>query len=433
MKNARYCVLSALIKIDKNNSYSNLLIDSVLTSSELSSVDRPFAVRLFYGVIERRITLDACIKKHSKAPLSKLDTDIKNIIRIGLYQLIYMDSVPDSAAVNETVNLCGYVKKQSAKGYVNAVLRSFIRENKTVPLPSQENKSEYFSVAYSCPVSLVKKWIEEYGEELTEQILKTSVTTPPIFIRVNTLIISPERLKNSFADSGINAFDSNIENSMRIVKTSDIEQLEQFKKGWFHVQDISSQKLCSLISPKKNEIIFDMCSAPGGKTATIAQMNGSCYVKAFELHPKRVRLVNNLLNRLNISNAECYVNDASKYNPEIGQADKVLCDVPCSGYGVIRRKPEIKYKSADVFDNLIETQSEILETSSKYVKPGGLLIYSTCTLNKMENDDVAERFLNSNNEFKPYLLQEYNDYKHTFFPDEHGGDGFFAAFFERCM
>lgn len=436
MKTSRELVLEALCKMQTKDAFSNIVIDKLLTESKLDIRDRAFASKLFYGVIERKITLDFCISKYSKMPMNKISYDILNILRMGIYQLVFMKSVPDNAAVNESVKLVEKVKKISAKGFVNAILRSFLRDDKKIPVPNHNKfPKKYLSVKYSCPERLIEKWQNEYGEENTEQILKASIGAPPIFIRVNTEKTDKQELKEKLEKSKITVSEiDECDNCLIISNSGGIENLKEYREGLFYVQDLASQLLCNLIAPKSGETIFDMCAAPGGKSFTMAQyIKNDGHIFALDMHNHRVNLIKKGAERLSLYCIETKTNDATVFDDELGLADKVLCDVPCSGFGVIRRKPEIKYKNIDEFDSLNLIQKNILDTSSKYVKKGGVLIYSTCTLSKAENDAVADDFLLSHTDFSPCIINRYDDYKHTFLPCEHNSDGFFVAMFKKNL
>ncbi len=432
MDNARLFVLKLLIKME-NNGYSNIILDRALLESDITLQDKKFASSLFYGVIERKITLDFIIKKYLSMPIEKIDKDILQILRMGFYQLVYMDSVPDSAAVNESVNLAKSIRKKSAAGFINAILRNFIRDKKIINFP--ENKLECLSIKYSCPLWLVEKWISEYGEENIESLLQSTVSIPETALRVNTLKVSQDELLERLSFENISAQKHESIPNCILTKGGNLENLQSFKDGLFHVQDISSQLCCMALAPNEGEIILDMCAAPGGKSFTIAQLmnsNGSVY--AFDLHAKRVNLIKKGAERLGIDCIKAETGDAREFNPGIPLADKILCDVPCAGLGVISKKPEIKYKDYKELGNLPEIQYNILKNASRYLKPGGEIVYSTCSLSREENDEVADRFLNENPNFSgKSFLEEYGlpfgDYKATILPVHFNSDGFFIAKF----
>lgn len=437
MADPRLTVVKMLMKMDSSEAYSNLLLDHVFSESDLSERDKAFAAALFYGVLERRLTLDYIIEKNSKIPFAKLDPAAVVILRTGLYQLLYMDSVPESAAVNESVKLCKKLKCFSAQGFVNGMLRSFIRGGKKISYLGLEPEKR-LSVEYSCPQWLTEKLVREYGTDFAVRALKASVGKPPVYARVNTLKTTTEKLLAELSKHRIKAAAyPGLDNCIKLEKSGDIEKCAPFRQGLFHVQDISSQLCCLTLRPVVNETVLDVCAAPGGKSFTLAELmgnNGRLY--SMDLHDMRVGLIEDGSARLGIKMITAMQNDASKFNGELPQADRVLCDVPCSGLGVIRRKPEIKFKSAEDFEGLPEIQYQILETSARYVKPGGTLVYSTCTLSRAENDEVAGRFAAAHPEFLPIVQPvpyagAAGEPMRTYCPDENGGDGFFTASFRR--
>ena len=437
MADPRLTVVKMLMKMDSSEAYSNLLLDHVFSETDLSERDKAFAAALFYGVLERRLTLDHIITQNSKIPFEKLDTAAVMILRTGLYQLLYMDSVPESAAVNESVKLCKKLKCFSAQGFVNGMLRSFIRNGKKISYLGMPPEKR-LSVEYSCPEWLTEKLLREYGTDFAVKALKASVGKPPVYARVNTLRTTTDKLLAELARHRIKAEAyPGLENCIRLEKPGDIEKCAPFRQGLFHVQDISSQLCCLTLRPVVNETVLDVCAAPGGKSFTLAELmgnNGRLF--SMDLHDMRVGLIEDGAARLGIKIITARQNDAMKFCAELPRADRVLCDVPCSGLGVIRRKPEIKYKSPADFDGLPEIQYQILETSARYVKPGGTLVYSTCTLSRAENNDVAERFAAAHPEFAPIVQHvpfeaAAGEPMRTYCPDENGGDGFFTASFRR--
>ncbi len=432
MQNARRFTKDLLKVCFEKSSYSNILLDNALVKSDLSKQDKRFAANLFYGVIERRITLDAVINKYSKRPVEKLSSDILQILRMAVYQLLYMDSVPDRAAVYESVKLAKTKKNPALCGYVNGVLRAFLRDGKRIPESNDE--IDNLSVKYSCPKWLIEKWISEYGKDLALDMLETSVGRPPVTARLNVLKMPADEIVDGLRKSGIVTKTRNeVNNCVEFFDVGEISDLKAYNDGLFHIQDISSQLCCEILAPKPNETVLDVCSAPGGKAFTIAEiMNNQGRIIACDLHKQRVRLIENGAKRLGIDIIEAIVNDASVYSDEIGLADKVLCDVPCSGLGVIRRKPEIKYKNPNDFDSLKDVQRKILEVSSKYLKKGGVLVYSTCTLSRAENNEIIDWFLENNTDFEKGSINGFSgikngEYKVTVTPKMFDSDGFFIA------
>lgn len=415
----------ALLKLEKDNAYSNIALDVVLSKSIFSGRDRAFISALFYGVIERKLTLDYQLSLYLSKPLKKLKTEVLTVLRMGAYQILFMDKVPDSAAVNESINIAKKTGQNYASGLINAVLRKICQNG--LLMPNKENFSEYLSVKYSCPEKLIKKWIEEYGKNTCIDILEQTVGVPEIFIRVNNCKISSEALVTLLTAEGISTEKTEYPYTLKInLAGHDIEKLDSFKKGYYHVQDLASQLCSAALQPEKGDTVFDLCAAPGGKTYTIAEiMENEGRVLSFDIHKSRVDLINSGASRLGLTIVDGKVGDACIFNSELGLADRVLCDVPCSGLGIIRRKPEIKYKNPDDFKELPEIQYKILANASRYLKVGGVLVYSTCTVSKAENECVCDKFLVEHPGFIKKL-----PYK-TFIPGKEGSDGFFIAVIER--
>ncbi len=436
MGDARMTAVKLLMRMDGDGAYSNILLDSAFSESRLSARDKAFAAALFYGVIERRLTLDYIIEKNSDLPFEKLDKNAVIVLRTGLYQLMYMPSVPESAAVNESVKLCKRLGLFHAVGFVNGLLRNFIRNGKRLELEGLSDE-ESLSIEFSCPVRLTEKWTAEYGAASARKILEASVGAPPIYARVNTLKVSEAELVDILRREGIKAeVFPGLSGCVRLEKTGDIESSGAFKNGLFHIQDISSQLCCLTLRPIVNETVLDICAAPGGKSFTMAELMGNNgRVISMDLYEQRVNLIADGAKRLGLRNVEPRVNNAVSFSEELPPADRVLCDVPCSCLGTIRRKPEIKYKDEDLSE-LPRLQRAILEVSSRYVKVGGTLVYSTCTLSKAENEGVAEDFAKTHDDFAPIVQPlQYagipNAPMRTFFPEKDGGDGFFTAAFRR--
>ncbi|MGN1418223.1 MAG: 16S rRNA (cytosine(967)-C(5))-methyltransferase RsmB, partial [Acutalibacteraceae bacterium] len=288
---------------------------------------------------------------------------------------------------------------------------------------------------YSCPDWLIHKWTHEYGKENTEELLKASVTKAETIIRVNTLRTDEATLKNILTEQGVACESGTVENSLKIsLSGKELSRLPAFCDGLFHVQDTASQLCAVALGAKSGETVFDLCAAPGGKSFTIAQnMNNSGKVLSFDLYQHRAELIAKGAKRLGIDIITAQTGDASEYNEQIGLADKVLCDVPCSGLGIIRRKPEIKYKTQESLGELPDIQLKILKNGAQYVKKGGRLVYSTCTLSKAENEEVCLAFLKDNSDFYPVKpLEKISDENFvTLMPHTNNSDGFFVAAFER--
>ncbi|MEG0692729.1 MAG: 16S rRNA (cytosine(967)-C(5))-methyltransferase RsmB [Oscillospiraceae bacterium] len=441
MKTSRQSAYDTLLSVCKDKAYSNIALDKTLTEAKLESKDKSFATVLFYGVLERKITLDYILSKYSKKPVNKLDKEVLVILEMGIYQLLYMDSVPDSAAVDECVKLVAYARKASAKPFVNAVLRGFIRDKKEFELPNiKSDKLFHYSVKYSCPKWLFSQWEKQYDLDTAIKLSKASLERAPLTVRVNTLKTTTEKLIVYLANRGVKATEhSYLENCLLLEETGSIEKLPQYRQGLFYVQDAASQLCVKALNPIPNQIVLDICSAPGSKSFTIAQyMQNEGELYSFDLYEHKLKLIKDSAKRLGITIIQTALQDGAIKNDSIKMADRVLCDVPCSGLGIIRRKPEIKYKNEEDFKGLPEIQYNILKNAASYVKSGGCLVYSTCTTNKKENEEVVNRFLSENNSFKPLQLakniskiENNNNSMITLLPHINECDGFFIALFEK--
>lgn len=432
MDTARLQAVKLLGKTFGKGGYSNILLDKALSESSMSQKDKALCAALYYGVLERRITLDYIISGYSRMKPAKLNPEALNILRCGIYQLKFMDNIPDSAAVNESVNTAKKLRLGSLSGFINAVLRNFLRDGKQIKYP--ENNTKKLSIEYSSPEWLVNLLLENYSENQTISLLESSVEKPPVTVRINELKGTLPQILEKLSD--LSPESTAIDRCFKI-SCGDVTETQAFKDGLFHVQDIASQFCCMALDPKEGETVLDLCSAPGGKAFTLAEMmNDKGKIFAFDIHENRVNLIKNGADRLGISCIESKTGNASFYDINMPPADKILCDVPCSGLGVIRRKPEIKYKSFDEFYRLPEIQYKILENAVKYLKPGGELVYSTCTVNPAENGQVIDRFLREHKNFKGVsFLKEFGKpfggYKVTLFPENFNSDGFFISKIKR--
>lgn len=430
-ENPRRTAVKLLCRVEEGNAFSNLLLDEHFSRSRMDQRDKSFCTALFYGTLERKLTLDEIIKGYITRPGDRISSEVRNILRTAIYQLLYMDSVPESAAVNEAVKLASKNRNPAVKGFVNGVLRQYIRDGKGIPLGA--DIADRLSLMYSCPKQLVEKWIGELGREKTEQLLADSLGRPPVTIRTNTTRVTPEALAERLAAAGLTVHKNKYVGEALGISGVSPESTSEYAEGLFHVQDVSCMLCCRALDPKPGMTVLDMCAAPGGKTFTVAEMMGNeGRVLAFDLHKKRAGLIAEGAKRLGLTIIEADGNDAKVYRKDLPQADRVLCDVPCSGLGVIRRKPEIKYKDLAEFDRLPEIQYEILDTCSRYVKAGGVLVYSTCTVSEAENAGVVLKFLKEHTDFELSSFGEgFGQFSGedmlTVLPCYFGSDGFFIA------
>jgi len=411
---AREMSVKILQHMEEKKSYSNIILDEYLNKNrdKLKYNDINLISEIVYGTICWKITIDAIIEKYSKIPLKKISKWILNILRIGIYQIIFLDKIPKSAAVNESVNLS---KKYGAKssGFVNAILRKVEKKD--------YEEIEDFSKKYSIPQWLINELKENYSNKELENICKAFNIKPRTTVRINLLKITKEEFIKKLKNNGID-FEETDEYEFLFLKIKNIANCELYNEGYFTVQDISAGMTAKILKPNPGDIVLDACSAPGGKTTHLAEiMKNYGEIYAWDLHKHRLNLVKQNAERLGINIIQIEVKDASKKNERLSNKfDKVLLDVPCSGIGVIKRKPDIKWqrKKEDI-EPIIKTQKQILNVCSSYVKSGGYLLYSTCSILKKENEGIVNDFINKNNNWK--IVEQY-----TILPNDNQ-DGFFIC------
>lgn len=429
--NARESAFLSLQKYENSGVYSNIELSYAIERGDLEGAEKALYTALFYGVIERKLTLDYYISLLSAR--EDIDLNVRIILRMGLYQLIYMTKIPESAAVNESVKLATrfYAKKNSSN-FINAVLRNYIRKKDTLKLPDEEKEpSKYLSVRYSVPEWICNLWSEAYGKEKTVKILETVNAKPSMTLSVNTLRTMPAALCEALNLSGIKAQLSPIsKNSILLDGAVPMSALEPFE-GQYFVQDEASALCVAAMDAKVGDTVLDACACPGGKSFGMAMaMNNEGKIFARDLHKNKLSLIETGAERLGITIIETGVQNASVHNPDMPAFDKILCDVPCSGLGVIAKKPDIRYKSEDDITRLPVLQAKILETNANYLKSGGTLVYSTCTINPAENKNIVESFLKAHPEFSlcPFRAGAViSDGMLEIMPYEYDTDGFFIA------
>lgn len=439
----RAAVVRTLLRLRRDKGYSNLLLDDLLSRGDIAPKDQAFVSRLFYGVLEREITLDYVLARCASLPLRKCHPVVLEILRVGGYQLLFMDKVPPSAAVNEAVRSAKAMKQGHAAGFVNAVLRHVSRQGRDLlqALPAGEEGDD---IRYSCPRDLLRMWRDAYGPDTALRLLETLNDTPDAVLRVNTLLTNPEKFARLLENHGINYQTCReLPACFRLKCSSLLKNLESEAGNWYYYQDTASQWACLALDARPGETIADVCAAPGGKSFTVAQVmdnRGSLY--AGDIHAFKCEDMERRACALGIRILRTQMRDASGPYPDEwrGRFDRVMCDVPCSGLGVIRRRPEIRYKPLDSLRDLPEQQFAILQRSAEMVRPGGVLQYSTCTLRPEENEQVVTRFLREHPAFSPRILPLSSCFEAaglpphwyiTLFPHIHQTDGFFIAGFIR--
>ena len=433
---AREIAYKVLLDIEKNKNYSNMAINKHFKDVKMSNQDRGLATEIIYGVIENKYYIDYMIDKLSKVKTNKMEIYVKTLLRMGIYQIMFLNSISDYAAVNETVNLA---KKKNSKvsGFINGILRNVIRQKEEIGKVKTKDDVDYLAIKYSYDKWMIRNWMIHFGKEFTEELLEANNERPNIYLRTNTLKITRDELIKKLEKQNIKAEKVNVvEEAIKVEHLKDIENNSLYKEGLFTVQDVSSMLVGKVMNPKENSLVLDVCSAPGGKTTHMATlMNNTGQVVSRDIYDHKLKLIKAASKRLGLTNVDVEEFDGMKLDREsIGKFDYVLADVPCSGLGIIRRKPEIKYKEKEEFRQLPPIQKKILENASKYVKVGGTLIYSTCTIQDSENIDVVNEFLQKNKKFELVPIKEVNvDLENQekgymkIYPNVHNMDGFFIS------
>lgn len=434
--NPRQLALRSLVRCEKDGKFANLEVNAALKGASLSGPDRGLYTALVYGVAERALTLDYIIENLSDRPLEALDPETKNAIRMGLYQLRYMDKIPSHAAVSESVEAVG----RKSRGFVNAILRSYLRKKDTLSLPKKEDGFDrYLSVRHAIPEAICRLWREGYGEEIAEQLAEAANWQTPLTLRVNTLKTDGGALLVALRDRGVEAEVHPLFSDMLTVRSGGaISNLSDLlDAGLFFVQDPASRACVWALGAKPGERILDSCAAPGGKSFSAAiQMENRGALTACDLHKSKISLIRSGAERLGITILQAECRDGKVFvEADEAAYDRVLCDVPCSGLGVLAKKPDIRHRPLTGLEALYATQAAILACCARYVRSGGTLCYSTCTLNPRENEDAVRAFLDANPDFVPEdftlgpIRSEGGFY--TFFPGPVSTDGFFVAVMKR--
>ena len=437
MNNSRLVAIVVIEKVLNENAYSNIVLGLELNKSELSDKDKALVTEIVYGTLKYKYTIDKILLRYVKKGIDKLESFVLNILRISIYQIRFLDKVPSFAAVNEAVNLTKKKSNIGASKLVNGVLRSYLRDTDAKYF-NEEDNIERLCFEYSFTKALVKLFIKQYGPESAEVILKGLNYKPDVTVRVNTLRLTYKEIWEKLIENGYNIEEGYAcPAAIRIIKGKNIENNLLFNEGNITVQDESAMLTALSMDLEPNLNVLDLCSAPGGKTTHIAElMSNTGHVRAFDIHKNKLSLIKENLNRIGITNTTCDVMDATEYSEDLFEsADRVLIDVPCSGLGIIRKKPEIKWsKNIKDINSIVDIQRKIMENASKYVKKGGVLVYSTCTLNKQENESNVDWFIESHPEFKiePVFYGKLDNISYsdkgyvTIFPNEYM-DGFFIA------
>lgn len=446
--NIRAVVLSMLLEEENANSYSHVLLNDVLKKYDYLDVkEKAFLKRLFEGCIERRIELDFYLNHFSKTKTEKMKPIIRNSLRMAVYQLLYMDSVPDSAAINESVKLIQKRGLGGLSGFANGVLRSLLREKDHVTLPNkQTNPAGFLAVHYSMPEWLVDLFINQYGFEQTEIIFQSTLLEKPVTIRIDENLLEDEKksILSKLRDSGAEVSEHPyLSYAYKVSHAEGIQKLPGFTEGKIFISDVSSMLVVELAGIQKGDYVLDVCAAPGGKTLHAAsKLNHTGEIWARDLSPAKTQKIQENVDRSTYQNIHIEVSDATIPTPELNEKmDVVIVDAPCSGLGVIGKKQDIKYHvQKDTIDTLKDLQKTILKCASEYVKPGGILMYSTCTVTKEENEQNRDWILSNlpmqEESFEESLPQELRGLTGSkgylqLLPGIHDTDGFFISRFRK--
>ena len=429
MDKVRELALKILYKIDNEKAYSNIILNEEINKNRkiIDERDIGFISEIVYGVTTWKLTIDEIIRKYSKIRLKKISPWIITILRMGVYQIVFLDKVPKSAAVNESVNLAKRYGHKSSSNFVNAILRKISKKDYEDFFDIDDN-IERISKTTSMPVWIIEKLLKEKDIDEVENICKNSNIRPKITVRINKLKTNKEEIKKILAKEKIEFKDCELDDFLILEKVKNIEKFDLIKNGYLTIQDKGAGLIALVLNPKENEHVLDACSSPGGKTTYMAEMmNNRGEIVAWDIHEHRVNLVEKNAKRLdiNIINTEC--KDATKYEEKYKEIfDKILLDVPCLGLGVLKRKPDIKWqrKEEDI-NEITKIQKEILNSCSKYLKENGELVYSTCSILKDENEEIIKEFLEKNKNFEAIEISGKQQYIQLYQDKEN--DGFFIC------
>ncbi len=439
--NARNTALEVLLQVGRANAWSDGSLKKLIARYQLNGRDAALASRLAYGVMQNRAYLDYYIDLWCAQKASKLEPIVVNILRIGAYQILFLDKIPHRAAVNEAVEMVKEWGRPKAAGMVNAVLRKFVANWMDLPDLPRGSTADYLALRYSHPKWLVKRLIDIVGPTEAEEYLRLNNETVPTTIQTNTLKTTAEELEKELTAAGVTVERHPWQSGCFLLTgTGDLEDLSAFREGKFMVQDASARLVSTVAAAKEGDTVMDVCAAPGGKSFSIAiDMHDSGAITSCDIHPHKLKLIEASARRLGITSVTTALANGAENHPRwVGKADVVVADVPCSGLGIIRKKPDIRYKNPKELSNLPAIQRAILENAATYVKPGGTLVYSTCTVLPEENEAVTRDFLSRHPEF---ALASFSlpipiggmDGDVTLWPQRCGADGFYICKMKRLV
>ena len=435
---ARTAAYKILYDVFENKAFSNISVNKHIDLSLKNESDRKLAVHIVYGTIKKKNRLEKILSEFSNIPVGQIHPSVRVILFFSLYQIIYMDKIPEYALVNDAANMCKFYRQQAAVGFANAVLRNAIRQ-KTSLLKKESDPQQLLHAEYGFPIWLTEMLKNQYSMEKIISFAQASEDIPEIYIKVNTYKTNESSLMDAFAEKGIVTEKTYVPDTLKVIGTNNIFMSEEYKKGLFFAQDISGTLSGFALNPNHGDKIIDLCSAPGGKSFHAAILSDNTDILSCDIIPNKLELVKRSARQLGLSGIKVVKRDASVlWTDEQEQYDKVICDVPCSGIGVIRRKPDILSRiTKEYITELIALQKSILENGIHYLKPGGILIYSTCTINRDENTGVVESMMRERNDLElvpitmPFQLKtvhpEMQNGMLQLFPGDDECDGFFMA------
>lgn len=436
MKNPREVALRGLIGLRRNGTWPDLYLKQ--ESGDMSKSDIGLCTEILYGTLENINLIDFYIASYSSIKLKKIMPQALDILRLTAYQIVFLDKIPDSAAINEGVKLA---KKYAlpAAGFVNAVSREIAKHRDALPEVPKEDFKEYLRIKYSHPKWFIDEMIAAIGESETEALLKANNAVPKIFARVNTLLSNADEVILKLADEGINGVKkTELEGALVFESGFNPVKSKCFADGFIYIQDMASQLAVTALAPKKSCTLIDMCASPGGKSLMASQlMENDGKVISCDIHEHKIKLMAENAEKYSVKIMKPMLSDGTVYNKDFCEkADYIICDVPCSGMGIIRKKPDIRFKKREEVEKLPSVQSKILQNAARYIKRGGVIVYSTCTVRKAENEDVVLSFLEKNDNFEPvpfnlpYGIEAKEGFV-TLYPHREGFDGFFIAKLRR--
>lgn len=429
--NVRELALEAYTRITEEGGYSNIVLNDIIKNNEMESADRGLLTEIVYGTISKRLTIEFYIKPYIKTKVRRWQ---KSLLYLSVYQIVWLERVPNYAVINEAVDISKNIGGPGHANVVNGILRNFER-NPLRDISAVKKDLSRLSIETSIPLWILRQWKTHHGYEETEKIARALNEHPKMYLRTNTSVISRQELLEKLQMDGHDVEESGLHPDAIKVSGGDILRSQVYKDGYFSIQDLSSMLVNSVLEPGSDDVVLDACSAPGGKGLHALEKISTGHVDMSDIHEHKIPLIKSQAKRLNLDNFNAFQGDAATHDYS-RMYDRIIVDAPCSGLGVIRRKPEIRYERTEQdIESLVELQLDILNHVKNYLKPGGVLVYSTCTIHQMENENVAYTFKKQNEdmEFEPFSIDAL-DFEGPFkqiLPHEADTDGFFIARFRK--